>query len=155
MNRLALATISVVACSVSSTGGSPAGGGDAAGIPACQPGMLVLDGASAQVPHGAYAMSNVVITGTDFSATLPAGGSLELSWSGDATAGPVTVTGKMVIPADDERSPSGWCIYAPSTLQVSGKTGALELSMEPPTGNACQGPAGTIAQATGCIDFAS
>jgi hypothetical protein len=159
MRVLALSTIALVACSAcsaSSSGGSPAASSDAEAVPTCLHGMLVLDGASNSVPHGAYAMTNVVITSSDFSATLPAGGSLELSWTGDATAGPVTVTGKMYLPSEDEGPPSGWCVYAPSTLQVSGNSGALELSMEPPTVNACDGPAGMVAlAATGCIDFAS
>jgi hypothetical protein len=156
MRLLALSTIALAACGASSSGGSPAGSRDAQAMPTCQHGMLVLDGASTSVPHGAYAMTNVVITSTDFSATLPAGGSIELSWTGDATAGPVTVMGKMYLASEDAGPPAGWCIYAPSTLQVSGGSGALELSMEPPTVNACDGPGGMVAQAaTGCIDFAS
>ena len=155
MRMLALVSMAVAGCSSSSGSGGASGGGDAAAAATCQAGMLVIDGTSAGSPHGAYALSNAQTAGTDFSATLPAGGSVALSWSGDATAGPVAVTGKLFIPADDEGPPATWCIYAPSTLRISGADGILDMNMLPAANDICEGAgSATAVTAAACFDSA-
>ena len=116
----------VVACSSSSGGGSGAADGGDAGI-ACMPGTLAVGGPAAQAPHGVYAMSNTALTASGFSATLPAGGSVQLEWAGDATSGPVSVDGTIVLPM--EGTTQSWCVSNASTVRVAGNVGTLQLRM--------------------------
>ncbi len=114
----------VVACSSSSGAGAGAADAGDAGI-SCMPGTLVMGGPLAQTPHGVYAMSNAALTGSGFSATLPAGGSVQLEWTGDATSGPVSVDGTIVVPM--EGTTQSWCVSKASTVRVSGGVGTLQL----------------------------
>jgi hypothetical protein len=117
----------VVACSGGSRSGSAstADAGDA-GV-TCLPGTLALGGPLAQTPHGTYALSSAALTSSGFSASLPAGGSVSLEWSGDATSGPVSVDGTLVIPVED--ATQTWCVSGASTVQVSGGRGILQLQL--------------------------
>lgn len=114
----------VVACSSSSGGGVGAADAGDAGA-ACMPGAFVMGGPLAQTPHGVYAMSNTALTASGFSATLPAGGSVQLAWTGDATSGPVSVDGTIILPM--EGTTQSWCVSNASTVRVSGNLGMLQL----------------------------
>lgn len=114
----------VVACSSSSGGASGAADAGDAGV-TCLAGTLALGGPVAQTPHGVYALSSASLTSSGFSAMLPAGGSVQLAWNGDATAGPVAVDGTLVIPT--EGTMQSWCVSNASTVSVSGNGGTLQL----------------------------
>ncbi len=129
---LRTALVLLAACGPAAASANPPvdAGADGEGAE-CVAASLVLSGPAAQAPHGTYGLSNVVTSTSSFSATLPAGGSLAISWSGDATAGPVVVTGRMLIPPDDGGPAAAWCIYAPSTLTLQGHAGRLDLRVLP------------------------
>ncbi len=124
MRGLLLAAIAVAACSSGSNGGSAKADAGDAGV-TCLPGTLALGGPLAQTPHGTYALSNTALTASGFSASLPAGGSVLLEWTGDPTSGPVSVDGTIVVPM--EGTTQSWCVSKSSTVRVSGSRGALEL----------------------------
>jgi hypothetical protein len=86
---------------------------------------MALGGPLAQTPHGIYALSNTTLTASGLSATLPAGGSVQLEWSGDATSGPVAVDGTLVIPV--EGTTQSWCVSSASTVRVTGTHGTLQM----------------------------
>ena len=156
MRGLGLLGVALVACSAGSGGGAGVDGGEAGAVAQCVSGALVLDGPSPGVPHGTYATSNVQAGPNVFAATLPAGGSIELDWSGDATSGPVTVTGSVTV-ATDDASLEEWCIYAPSTVRIAGGVGRVELTVQPAVGGQCDGlsPGSSGQQAVACFDPAS
>ena len=114
----------VVACSSSSSGGAGAASAGDAGM-TCMPGTLAIGGPLGQTPHGVYAMTDTALTASGFSATLPAGGSVQLEWTGDATSGPVQVDGMIVLPM--ESTTQSWCVANTSTVRVSGTVGTLQL----------------------------
>jgi hypothetical protein len=120
----------MVACSSSTGGASGAVDAGDAGV-TCPPGTMALGGSLTQTPHGVYALSNTSLTSSGLSATLPAGGSVLLQWSGDATSGPVSVDGTLVIPL--EGMTQSWCVSRASTVRVSGTRGTLQLQLA--TGN--------------------
>ena len=154
MRGLGLLGVALVACGGSSSGGAGADGGADGAVAQCLSGMLVLGGSSPAVPHGTYAMSNVQGGASAFSATLPAGGDIELSWSGDPTSGPVTVTGTLTLPTEGAGL-TQWCIYPPSSLQMTARSGHLQLTMQPSLGNVCSGLSGATGDAAvACFDRA-
>jgi hypothetical protein len=126
MRGLVLVAAAVFGCSGSSSGGSGAADAGDAGV-SCLPGTLTLGGPLAQTPHGIYSLGNTSLTSTGFSATLPAGGSVLLEWTGDAKSGPVSVDGTLVIPV--EGMMQSWCVSAASTVSVSGTRGTLQLRL--------------------------
>jgi hypothetical protein len=156
MRSLGWLGLALVACSAGSSGGAGSGGGAEAGaMVQCVRGALVLDGSSPGVPHGTYATSNVQPAPGGYAASLPAGGSIELAWSGDATSAPVAVTGTVTV-ATDDAALEQWCIYAPSTVRIAGGVGRLDLNVQLAVGGQCQGPSpGGGAQAVACFDPAS
>jgi len=131
----------VVACSSSSGGSGAADAGDA-GV-ACVAGTLTLGGALAQTPHGVFALSNTSLTSSGFSATLPAGGSVQLEWNGDATSGPVSVDGTLVIPV--EGTTQSWCVSGASRVRLAGMNGTLQLQLAT-AGDVIVEPDGTCMQ---------
>jgi hypothetical protein len=138
--------VALVACSGSSSGGAGVDGGGDGAVAQCLSGMLVLGGSSPAVPHGTYALSNVQGGTSAFSATLPAGGDIELAWSGDPTSGPVAVTGTLNLPTEGAGL-TQWCIYPPSSLQTTGRAGHLQLTMQPSLGSVCSGLSGATGDA--------
>jgi len=116
----------IAGCSSSGSGGSGAANAGDAGV-TCLAGTMAFGGPIAQTPHGTYALSNTSLTSTGFSATLPAGGNVLLAWSGDATSGPVSVDGTIVIPV--EGATQSWCVSSASTVSVSGMHGTLQLQL--------------------------
>jgi hypothetical protein len=116
----------MVACASSSGGASGAADAGDAGV-TCLPGTMALGGSHAETPHGIYALSNTSLTSTGLSATLPAGGSVLLEWNGDATSGPVSVDGTLVLPV--EGTPQSWCVSGASTVLVSGTRATLQLQL--------------------------
>jgi len=116
----------IAGCSSSKSGGSGAASAGDAGV-TCLAGTMALGGPLARTPHGTYALGNTSLTSTGFSATLPAGGSVLLEWSGDATSGPVSVDGTIVIPV--EGATQSWCVSSASTVSVSGLRGTLQLQL--------------------------
>jgi hypothetical protein len=119
--------VGVLACGCSSSkssGSTGPDGGDAG--PSCGPDELVLEGPTAETPHGYYTLSDVSLTNDAFSAVLPGGGEIQLSWSGDATSGPVSVFGQIAV-ATGPTTMSSWCLASPSTLQIRGTIGTLDL----------------------------
>jgi hypothetical protein len=155
----AVAVVAILssACSTSSSGAAqPDGGADAGPGLTCTPATLVLAGPSTKTPHGSYAMSNVLLNASSFSATLPAGGSVALSWIGDATQAAVAVGGEIVIPPDDEGTPSTWCVDGGSTVKVSGSSGTLNLLIALQGAGGCgSADAGSALTASGCFDGSS
>jgi hypothetical protein len=131
----------VVACSSSSGGASGAADAGNAGV-TCLPGTLALGGPLAQTPHGVYALSNAALTSSGFSAMLPAGGSVQLAWSGDASSGPVAVDGTIVIPAEGT-----------STVSVSGSRGTLQLRLATGTDVAVQPDGSCVEMADSGVTF--
>jgi len=117
---------SIAGCSSGSSGGSGAADAGEAGV-TCGAGTMALGGPIDQTPHGTYLLGNTSLTSTGFSATLPAGGSVLLEWSGDATSGPVSVDGTLVIPV--EGATVSWCVSSASTVRVSGTHGTLQLQL--------------------------
>jgi hypothetical protein len=117
---------SLSGCSSGGSGGSGASDAGDAGV-TCPAGTLALGGPPGPTPHGIYLLGNASLTSTGFSATLPAGGSVLLEWSGDATSGPVPVDGTLVVPL--EGTTQSWCISSASTLRVSGTHGTLQLQL--------------------------
>lgn len=91
------------------------------------PGTMALGGPLTQTPHGVYELSNAQLTSSGFSAMLPAGGSVQLSWSGDPASGPVAVDGTLFLPA--EGTTQSWCVSNASTVSVSGGRGTLQLHL--------------------------
>jgi hypothetical protein len=126
MRGLLFVCAAVVGCSGGSSGRSGAADAGDAGV-TCLAGTLTLGGSVAQTPHGVYAVSNTALTSSGFSATLPAGGSVALEWNGDATSGPVSVDGMIVIPV--EGTTQSWCVAGASTVRVSGTRGTLQLQL--------------------------
>ncbi len=116
----------IAGCSSSGSGGSGEANARDAGV-TCLAGTMALGGPLAQTPHGTYALGNTSLTSTGFSATLPAGGSVLLEWNGDATSGPVSVDGTIVIPV--EGATQSWCVSSTSTVSVSGTHGTLQLQL--------------------------
>lgn len=114
----------VVGCSSSSGGGSAAAGAGDAGV-TCLPGTLAIGGPLSRTPHGVYELSDVALTANGFSASLPAGGSVLLTWTGDATSGPVSVDGTLLLPV--EGATQSWCVSGSSTVRVNGNSGTLQL----------------------------
>ena len=138
---------SIVSCSIiSCSGGGSAGSGAAdagdAGV-TCKPGTLTLGGALEHTPHGIYALSNGTLTSSGFSASLPAGGSVQLEWTGDATSGPVSVDGTIVLPVPG--TTQTWCVSGASRVRVSGKDGTLQLQLAT-AGDVLVEPDGTCMQ---------
>jgi hypothetical protein len=123
---LASAGCVIVGCSSSGSAGSGVADAGDAGV-TCLPGTLTLGGPLAQTPHGVYALSNAALTSSGFSATLPAGGSVQLEWNGDATSRPVSVDGMIFIPA--EGTTQSWCVAGASTVRVTGTRGTLQLQV--------------------------
>ncbi|HEX8790019.1 MAG TPA: hypothetical protein VF765_03650 [Polyangiaceae bacterium] len=121
---LGLASSVMLACSSSSGGGAGAATAGDAGV-TCMPGTLAIGGPLGQTPHGVYALSDTALTASGFSATLPAGGSVQLEWTGDATSGPVQVDGMIVLPM--ESTTQSWCVANTSTVRVAGTVGTLRL----------------------------
>lgn len=126
MRGFVLAAVAVAACSSGSSGASAAAGAGDAGV-TCLPGTLALGGPLAQTPHGTYALSNTALTASGFSASLPAGGSVLLEWTGDATSGPVPVDGTLVVPM--EGTTQSWCVSKSSTVSVTRSRGTLQLRL--------------------------
>jgi hypothetical protein len=130
MRGVLLAAACCCCCSIAGCGSGSGGSGAAdagdAGV-TCLAGTMALGGPLAQTPHGTYALGNTSLTSTGFSATLPAGGSVLLEWSGDATSGPVSVDGTLVIPV--EGATQSWCVSSASTVRVSGMLGTLQLQL--------------------------
>jgi hypothetical protein len=126
MRGVLLAAATVVGCSGGGRGGSGATDAGDAGA-ACVAGTLTLGGALTQTPHGIFLLSNASLTSSGFSAMLPAGGSVQLAWNGDATSGPVSVDGMLVIPA--EGTMQSWCVAGASSVRVSGTSGTLQLQL--------------------------
>ncbi len=155
-----------------STSGAPQGddGGDGAplvnGPPVCTPSTFALVGPQSAPPHGLWAMTGVALTGTSFHGDLAGGGSVDLAWTGDATAGDVPVTGKVLLPTSEAGVTDAWCVDGASTLHVSGSEGTLtmraaegsDVMADPggtcvlaPEGGASGDPAPLVA-VSGCFD---
>jgi hypothetical protein len=152
-----LAGLLVCACSSGGSGGAgDSGPGFDAGV-TCGPGQLVLMGPAPDTPHGYYALANISLTSGSFNAMLPGGGSIELSWNGDATMNTVSVIGQLSI-ATGPTSMSPWCLASPSTLRIQGSVGTLDLRALPEAGGVCEATndAGSDYEAiVGCFDIAS
>jgi len=128
-----LACASVACANGPSTSGAPQtddGGDDAPlvnGPPVCTPSTFALVGPPSAPPHGLWAMTGVALTGSSMHGDLAGGGSVDLAWTGDATAGDVPVTGKVQLPTPEAGALDDWCIDGASTLHLSGGKGTLAL----------------------------
>jgi hypothetical protein len=147
----------VCACSSGGTGGAGDSGANFDSGVTCGPGQLALMGPGPDTPHGYYGLANVALTSGAFSAMLPGGGSIELSWTGDATTDTVSVIGQLSI-ATGPTTMSPWCLASPSSLRIRGSVGTLDLRAIPEVEGVCDATndAGSDYESiVGCFDVAS
>lgn len=118
----------------------------------------MLSGPTARTPHGSFLLSHVTLTSASFSASLPLGGSIQLDWTGDATAGAVPITGQLAVPSEGAGTPTIWCIDTPSTLRIAGVNGSLALTVGLQGVGLCSAtgqPQPAVALVSACVDVSS
>lgn len=154
---VALVVSGVCACAMGDGPAASVDAGSSVTPSECVRGALVLSGGNGGTPHGTFLLSSTTYSSSSsYSASLPAGGSIQFDWSGDPTSGSVAVTGQLVIPGTNEAPPATWCVDMPASLHVTGGFGHLVLTIAE-RGNAPCSPVGQGAgtnthMATGCVD---